>query len=217
MEERQLAVEIEQQREFERAKQNARTRIKHMEGYFNTRSPPSSPSSSGTESLLPQQQPRQYTEQQKAQLAQEYHYHRSMDQLHESKIKVLRERQERRLFEASERMDNELDDLIDKHAEGFAELQKQHQHEEAAHLQTFEAKKTKLRHRWNLEEAIHRRRLELQLEVPFGPLPPLTFTDSHYDTRDSAICVSDNAGEDGHHHHKQHQHQHQQRGEGAMF
>lgn len=207
MEERQLAVEMEQQREFERAKQNARTRIKHMEGYFNTRSPPSSPSSSGAVDAHPQ--PRQYTEQQKAQLAQEHHDHRSMDQLHESKIKVLRERQERRLFEASERMDNELDDLMDKQAEGFAELQKQHQQEEAGHQQVFEAKKTKLRHRWNLEEAIHRRKLELQYEVPFGPLPPLTFTDSHYETRDSAICVSDNAGDDHKHH--------QQRGEGTMF
>lgn len=205
MEERQLAVEMEQQREFERAKQNARTRIKHMEGYFNTRSPPSSPSSSGTEALS---QPRQYTDQQKAQLAQEHHNHRSMDQLHESKVKVLRERQERRLFEASERMDNELDDLVDKHAEGFAELQKQQQQEEAAHQQAFEDQKTKLRHRWNLEEAILRRKFELQYEVPFGPLPPLTFTDSHYETRDSAICVSDNAGDD---------HKHQQRGEGTMF
>lgn len=211
MEERQLAVEMEQQREFESAKQNARTRIKHMGGYFNTRNPSSSPGS------IPENasQPRQYTEQQKAQLAQEYHYHRSMDQLHESKIKVLRERQERRLFEAGERMDNELDDLIDKHTESFAELQKQHQQEEASIMHALDANKTRLRHRWNLEEAMQRRKLELQHEVPFGPLPPLTFSDSHYETRDSAICVSDNAEEKQHQH--QHQHQPQQKGDGTMI
>lgn len=205
MEERQLAVEIEQQREFDRAKQNARTRIKHMEGYFNNRSPPSSPGS-GSGSVKPTLQ-RKYTSQQKAQLAQEYHDHETMDQLHEAKIKVLRERQERRLQEAIERFENELDAMIDKHAEAFSELQKQHQQEESNVLQGFDARKTKLMHRWNLEEAILRRKLEQQHGQPYGPLPPLTFNDSHYETRDSACCVA-GSGDDEQIH---------QKGDGTMF
>ena len=174
-------MEMEQEREFERAKQNARTRIKHMEGYFSSRR---SSTGSGSDS-----QPRRYTSQQKAQLQQEHHHYDSMDQLHEAKINVLRERQERRLMEVIERMDNELDAMIDKHAEGFAELQKQHQQEESATVQALDARKTKLRHRWNLEEAILRRKLELANDRLYGPLPPLAFSDSHYETRDSAICV----------------------------
>lgn len=194
MEERQLAVEMEQVREFERAKMNSRTRIKYMERYFDNSSPPPTPrpvSFAGPDGSPP---PRAFTPQHKAQLEQEYHDHESMDQLHEAKIKVLRERQEVKLQEAIERMDMELDKLIDKHAMDFSNMQKEHQQEEASLTQALDAKKTKLRHRWNLEEAILRKKLESKHGVPFGPLPPLTFNDLHYDTRDSAICVSENGG-----------------------
>ncbi|EAW21828.1 uncharacterized protein NFIA_069990 [Aspergillus fischeri NRRL 181] len=193
MEERQLAVEMDQLREFEREKQNSRTRIKYMEGYFNNAHPPpisDSESNSGSDQTTPV---RQYTNQQKSLLAQEYHDHECMDRLHSAKIKVLRDRQEIRLQEAIARMERELDALIDKHALEFAELQRQHQQEEALAMHAFETKKTKLRHRWNLEEAILRKKLELQHGHPYGPLPPLSFSDSHYETRDSAICVSENS------------------------
>ncbi|RAL02800.1 uncharacterized protein BO80DRAFT_18422 [Aspergillus ibericus CBS 121593] len=186
MEERQLTVEMEQMREFERAKLNSRTRIKYMEGYFNNTSPPPSPVSSAVDTPS-----RKYTAQHKAQLAQEYHDHNSMDQLHQAKIKVLRERQELRLQEAIARMERELDDLIDKHALEFAQMQEKHQQEEGEILQAFDAKKSKLRHRWTLEEAILRKKLEGEHGQTYGPLPPLSFSDSHYDTRDSAICVAD--------------------------
>lgn len=193
MEERQLAVEMEQEREFERAKMNSRTRIKYMEGYFNTSSPPLSPRPLSFSGSSPPPT-RSFTPQHKAQLEQEYHDRDSMDQLHEAKIKVLRERQEAKLMETIERMDQELEDLIHKHGVEFSELQKEHQQEETALQQALDAKKMKLRHRWNLEEAILRKKLESKHDVPFGPLPPLTFSNLHYDTRDSAICVSDNAG-----------------------
>ncbi|KAF7121846.1 hypothetical protein CNMCM5793_009400 [Aspergillus hiratsukae] len=193
MEERQLAVEMDQLREFEREKRNSRTRIKHMEGYFNNAHPPptsDSESISGSDRTPPV---RQYTNQQKSLLAREYHDHECMAQLHSAKIKVLRDRQEIRLQEAIARMERELDALIDKHALEFAELQRQHQQEEALAIHAFDAKKTKLRHRWNLEEAILRKKLELEHGHPYGPLPPLSFSDSHYQTRDSAICVSENS------------------------
>ncbi|CAK47756.1 hypothetical protein CBS115989_6598 [Aspergillus niger] len=203
MEERQLTVEMEQMREFERAKVNARTRIKYMEGFFNNSSPPPSPVSSSKADVVPS---RKFTAQHKAQLAQEYHDHNTMDQLHQAKIKVLRDRQELRLQEAIARMERELDDMIDKHALEFAQMQQKHQQEEADILQAFDAKKSKLRHRWALEEAILRKKLEVQHGQPYGPLPPLSFSDSHYETRDSAICVTDQtgaaSGDEGPVHHK---------------
>ncbi|PYH47826.1 uncharacterized protein BP01DRAFT_198592 [Aspergillus saccharolyticus JOP 1030-1] len=192
MEERQLTIEMDQMREFERAKMNSRTRIKHMEGYFNNSSPPPSPggSVSGPETTPA----RKFTAQHKAQLAQEYHDHKSMDQLHEAKIKVLRDRQELRLQEAIARMDRELDEMIDKHALEFAHMQQTHQQEEMAILQAFEAKKARLTHRWNLEEAILRAKLRTQHGKVYGPLPPLSFRDPNYETRDSAICVAEQTG-----------------------
>ncbi|KAF9889881.1 hypothetical protein FE257_006971 [Aspergillus nanangensis] len=193
IEERQLTVEMDQMREFERMKMNSRTRIKYMEGYFSNASPPS-PEATALPQIEPGSPARTFTPQQKAQLAQEYHDHKSMDQLHEAKIKVLRDRQEIRLQEGIARMARELDDMIDKHALEFAELQRAHRDEESAFLQVLEAKKAALRHRWNLEEAVLRKKLEDRHGLPYGPLPPLSFSDSHYETRDSAICVSDHTG-----------------------
>ncbi|KAL3432863.1 hypothetical protein BDV09DRAFT_122459 [Aspergillus tetrazonus] len=194
MEERQLVVEMEQVREFERAKANSRTRIKYMEGYLSSSSPPDSrsPSLSGSDLTTPS---RSFTQQHKAQLAQEYHDYESMSQLHAAKIKVLRDRQEIRLQEAIARMDRELDCMTKKHAAELIELQKEHQQEEATILQALNAKKTKLRQKWVLEEAILRKKLEIQDGKPYGPLPPLSFSDSQSETRDSAIYVSDPDGE----------------------
>ncbi|KAL4884780.1 hypothetical protein BJY04DRAFT_215232 [Aspergillus karnatakaensis] len=193
MEERQLVVEMDQMREFERAKANSRTRIKYMEGYLSSSSPPGSrsPSLSGSDLTAPS---RNFTDQQKAQLAQEYHDYDSMAQLHASRIKVLRERQERRLQEAMDRMERELDTMIENHAVEISSLQKEHQEEEAKALEELNAKKTKLHHRWVLQEAILRKKLENQDGKPYGPLPPLSFSDSQSETRDSAICVSDQEG-----------------------
>jgi hypothetical protein len=114
-----------------------------------------------------------------------------MDQLHEAKIKVLRDRQEIRLQEAVARMNRELEALIDRHTVEWSELQKSHQQEEVTLVQSLDAKKTRLRHRWVLEEAILRKKLEDQHEKPYGPLPPLSFSDTQSETRDSAICVVD--------------------------
>lgn len=207
LEERQLAVEMEQQREFERAKRNSRTRIKYMEGYIsNSESPAPTPRSQSVSSSEGNHPTRKPTSQHKAQLAQEYHDHDSMDQLHEAKIKVLRERQEARLMEAVEKMETELENLVDKHADSLSELQEEHVREEAALLQAFDAKKVKLRHRWTLEEAILRKKLETKHGRAFGPLPPLVFgelqhsqSNSHLDseTRDSAISVTDQDASDG--------------------
>lgn len=211
MEERQLAVEVEQQREFERAKLNSRTRIKHMEGYFQNSSPPPSPSFaatatapaiaqrssesfSGSDSTPPT---RRFTRQQKEQLEQQYHNHESMDALHEARIKVLRERQELRLQEAMARMDRELDDMCERNTKDVAALQAEHRDEESAVLQNLDAKKGELRHRWYLEEAILRRQLEVRDGRLYGPLPPVSFSEMAAETRDSAICVPESSPHTG--------------------
>lgn len=197
MEERQLAVEVEQQREFERAKMNSRTRIKHMEGYFRNASPPPSPgtaaqrsseSFSGSETTP---LARRFTKQQKEQLEQQYHDHESMGALHEARIKVLRDRQEIKLQEAIARMEHELEDMREQHGKDVADLQSEHRNEESSVLRALDTKKKKMRHRWYLEEAILRRQLEMRHGRSYGPLPPISFSGLSPETRDSAICVEE--------------------------
>lgn len=173
---------MDQQREFDRDKLNSRTRIKHMEGYFRNSSPPpsttittqaSSESIAGPDTISPA---RRFTRQQKEQLEQQYHEHESMDQLHEARIKVLRERQELKLQEALTRMDQELDTMCDVHVHDVSSLQDEHHREEMSLLQVLDTKKSALRYRWHLEEAILRSQLESRNGHPYGPLLPLTFT-----------------------------------------
>lgn len=144
---------------------------------------------------------RQFTPQQKVQLAQEYHDYESMDRLHEAKIKVLRDRQERRLQDSIARTEKELDDMIGLHARNFAALRQEHRREEARLLQVLDGERAKMRWRWGVEEAVLRRRLEGRHQVVFGPLPEVSFEGGHGhgsggggdvrdETRDSAICVS---------------------------
>lgn len=181
MEERQLSVEIDQIKEFEKSKRNSQTRIKYMEGYVSTSSPPPSPELSGSECEPKspqqlQQQLRTVTQRQQEQLAQEYLDWNSMDRLHEARIKVLRELQEQQLQETTARLEKELDTLIGKNAEAIIELERDHQRAEQELLQVFDAKKNRLRRRWNIEEAILRKRLENQSGLPYGPLPIVSFS-----------------------------------------
>ncbi|KGO48568.1 hypothetical protein PEXP_072980 [Penicillium expansum] len=188
IEERQLAVEIEQQREFDRAKMNSRTRIKHMEGYLRNVSPPPSPAgtsiraersgrSSESFSECDSTPPaRVLTRQHMEQLEQQYHSHKSMDQLHDARIKVLRDRQELKLQEATARMEKELDEMYDQNIQAIATLRGEHQREETSLMQALDTKKTTLRHRWYLEEAVLRRHLEVRHGQSYGPLPLVAFT-----------------------------------------
>ncbi|KAJ5306347.1 hypothetical protein PENANT_c017G07371 [Penicillium antarcticum] len=198
LEERQLAVEIEQQREFDRAKMNSATRIKHMEGYFRNASPPPSPSitattggrSSGSFSDSASTPPaRQFTRQHMEQLEQQYHDHESMDQLHDARIKVLRDRQDVKLQETMARLEKELNTMCKQHKQDITTIQQEQQAEEASLNQILDSKKTALRDRWHLEEAILRQTLEVRHGQLYGPLPPISFTNATSDI-DTPVTIT---------------------------
>jgi hypothetical protein len=177
MEERQLEIEIDQIKEFDKAKRHSEIRIKHMEGYFHTPSPPASPAlGSETGSDAAARSNRTVTRRQKEQLAQEYLDRDSMNQLHDARVKVLRERQERQLQETIARLQNELEALINGNTDSIADLERDHQREEQEILQAFDSKKNKLRWRWNIEEAILRKKLQQRDGKPYGPLPTISFS-----------------------------------------
>lgn len=167
---------------------NSRTRIKHMEGYLRNASPPPSPAgtsiraersgrSSESFSECDSTPPaRVLTRQHMEQLEQQYHSHKSMDQLHDARIKVLRDRQELKLQEATARMEKELDEMCDQNIQAIATLRGEHQREETSLMQALDTKKTTLRHRWYLEEAVLRRHLEVRHGQSYGPLPLVAFT-----------------------------------------
>src|SRR5690606_16524959 len=91
LEERHLSAELSLLEDFEREKQSCHTRIRHMEAYCTTPTPPATPQSDRSQSVenLPV---RKITKQQKDRLSQGYYERESMDSLHESRIKVLRDK-----------------------------------------------------------------------------------------------------------------------------
>lgn len=157
-----------------------------MEGYFRNVSPPSSPAvqparndlSSESFSESDSAQTRVLTRRHMQQLEQQYLDHEAMDQLHNSRIKVLRERQALKLQAAVKRTDKELDDMCDRHIQELATLRTEQQQEEISLAQAFDEKKATLRQRWCLEEVVIRRRLEVRHGQLYGPLPALSFGDS---------------------------------------
>jgi hypothetical protein len=177
LEERHIAAEVDQRKEFEREKRNSQTRIKYMERYCGTPSPTPPPAEIAPAASDSTQPVRKITHRQKQQLAQEYLDQESMDQLHEAKIKVLRDRQERQLQEAISRIEKELEQLVDQNAASIADLERKNQQEEQSVLAALDMKRARLIHRWTLEEAVLRKKLQLRDGLPYGPLPPLSLGD----------------------------------------
>ncbi|CAG7918210.1 unnamed protein product [Penicillium olsonii] len=176
LEERQLAVEIEQQRVLSQCEPTtvSRRRLKPSQR--------SSESFSESDSTAPA---RVFTRQHMEQLEQQYHSHESMDKLHDARIKVLRDRQELKLQEAIARTEQELDDLCNRHTKEIATLKIEHRQEEISLTAGLQSKEKTLCKRWHLEEAVLRRRLELRDGQLYGPLPPLPFSPSGIPTSDS--------------------------------
>lgn len=161
--------------DFERERQSCHTRIRHMEAYCtNTPSPPATPQSDRSQSSeFPPV--RRITKKQKDRLSQGYYERESMDSLHESRVKVLRDKQERQYQNALRRMERELGQLVNANKQDRQALEKhcQSQHEEI--VAALEAKRERLKWRWSFEKMIARKRLELKTGESHGPLPGITF------------------------------------------
>lgn len=171
-------VEIGLVEEFEKEKQALQIRIRHMEAYFAT---PSPTSPDGEDNPYPGIYPRQFTDDQRIRLRQKQHELRTMDALHQSKIKVLRDRQTKKHEETMKRFTSESSRLKEENQQALRTLEKDYHDEKNAAIAWFEAKEKHLQRRWHLEEAIARKRLENESKLPFGPLPDIVFDDSRSD------------------------------------
>ncbi|KAM5476921.1 hypothetical protein MauCBS54593_000192 [Microsporum audouinii] len=178
IEERDLVAEISLAAELRREKQALQTSIRHMEAYFNT-PPPSLPfDKNGFYANL---QPREFTDQKRSRLSQSYHELNTLDALHESKIKVLRDRQARNFQETLRAMELESLELAKKNKEVLDDLENRRRDETMAVVTWLDERKRKLIYRWALEEGIARRRLEDETKQTYGPLPRISFNEDEYD------------------------------------
>ena len=164
LENRHLTAEVELHRTLQLERQACDTRLKHMQAYCNPRS---------TVEGMPN---RVVTKADYRQLEQQYHVRNGMDNLHTSRINVLRERQGKQVERIMAKQEAELENLESEFDHQNEELDMLFVAEESKLLENFSERKRRLISRWSIAESIERRRLELQSGEEHGPLPVITWS-----------------------------------------
>ncbi|CAD6593388.1 MAG: hypothetical protein ASARMPREDX12_007124 [Alectoria sarmentosa] len=164
LETRHLTAEVDLQRTLQLERQACDTRLKHMQAYCNPRS---------TVAGMPS---RVVTKSDYRQLEQQYHMRNGMDNLHASRINVLREKQGKQQERIVAKQETELEALESSFERQNEELEAKFREEEIQLQQEFAERKKRLVRRWALAEAIERRKLEQATGETFEPLPSITWS-----------------------------------------
>ena len=164
LETRHLTAEVDLQKTLQRERQACDTRLKHMQAYCNPRS---------TVAGMPS---RVVTKSDYRQLEQQYHIRNGMDNLHASRINVLREKQGKQQERIMAKQETELETLESDFERQNGEMDARFQDEELRLRQEFAERKKRLVRRWTLAEAIERRKLEQAAGETFEPLPPVAWS-----------------------------------------
>lgn len=177
LEHRHLSAEVDLNKTLELERQGCETRLKHMQAYCNPRS--------NVEGMPT----RVVTKKDYHQLEQQYHIRNGMDNLHQARINVLREKQGKQLERVSAKQETELEALADDYRKQMVDLVAEFHAEDAELQREFAVRKKRLINRWSLAEAIERKQLENRTGESHGPLP-----DVHWpDTCDEEQASSDEA------------------------
>ena len=172
LEQRHLDAEVDLNRQLELERQACDTRLRHMQAYCNPRS---------TVQGMPD---RVVTKNDYRQLEQQYHIRNGMDNLHASRINVLREKQGKQTERIMAKQEAELEALESEFERQNDELDITFEEEERSLRQEFAERKKRLIRRWNLAELIERRRLELEKGVQYGPLPAVKWSHDSDEARE---------------------------------
>ena len=164
LENRHLSAEVDLNRTLELERQACETRLRHMQAYCNPRS---------TVQGMPD---RVVTKSDYRQLEQQYHIRNGMENLHTSRINVLREKQGKQTERIVAKQEAELESLESDFEQQNEDLDAKFEEEERQLQQEFAERKKRLVARWNLAELIERRKLELQTGEEHGPLPAVKWS-----------------------------------------
>ena len=165
LENRHLAAEMELVRALEIERRACDTRLKHMEGYCR-----------GHSSLkgMPR---RNVTDKDYRKLEQQYHVRAGMDNLHEARINVLREKQAKQLERVMAKQEEELNAATCEMNKRLGDVEYDFSVEEHELRDEFLERKRRILSRWKLMEAIERRKIENETGDEYGPLPDMEWSD----------------------------------------
>ena len=164
---------MKMQQEHEGDKQKAMVRLRYMEAYCQTPTPPPSlpdPTSGrpSIDALLPE---RKVTERDYHNLAQQYRERDAMKDLHASKINVLRGRQKKAVENLIRRREQELAKLEREQDKELASVDQDYANQEDRLKLALGAKKARLEMRWRIQALIERTKVERSTGLKHAALP----------------------------------------------
>ncbi|KAI9808594.1 MAG: hypothetical protein M1825_003744 [Sarcosagium campestre] len=161
LEDRQVAAEMDLRQTFLQERRACAVRLRHMEAYCSGYS---------AKNAVP---PRVVTDRDLRELHQQYRVRDGMDQAHENRINVLREKQAQRLEALEARQMDELERLKQRSALELEAMSAAFASEEDHFKKVFDDRRSRLLSRWKLVDAIARKQLELETGLAYGPLSPI--------------------------------------------
>ncbi|KAK6365357.1 hypothetical protein LTS17_011329 [Exophiala oligosperma] len=175
LEARQLEEEIKMQKEHELEKRACIVRLRHMEAYCHTSTPPPDSVSPGSgrssiDSSLPE---RKVTDKDYHNLAQQYRERDVMDTLHSSKINVLRGRQKKAVENLIAKKEAELEKMEQDQAKELQTIDQDFTSQEVQLRLALGVKRTRLENRWKTQALIERTKMEKATGLPYAPLPDI--------------------------------------------
>lgn len=184
LEARQLEEELKIQTEHESEKRAIMTRLRYMEAYCQNPSPPPSPASPSEDGSIRgsvdsgAKRERQITQQHYENLAQQYHQRDTMDDLHASKINVLRGKQKRAVENFFRKKEREIEQMQAKQAKELETIDSECSQKEAEIKQEFGTKRQQLEARWRIQAILEHTRMEQTTGLKYEPLPAVTVVES---------------------------------------
>ncbi|KAI4204205.1 MAG: hypothetical protein LQ350_001396 [Teloschistes chrysophthalmus] len=165
LEHRHLSAEVDLERTLEIERQACGTRLKHMQAYCNPRH------------KIEGMPNRVVTKQHHRQLEQQRYVWAGIDNLHAARINVLREKQAKQLERVMGKQEAELEAVDLELSQKMQRLDERCRQQEGALKEEFRERRRRLVKRWDLAEAIQRRRLENETGEVYGALPAIEWGD----------------------------------------
>jgi hypothetical protein len=179
LEARQLEEEMKKIREHEYDKKATMVRLRHMEAYCQSITPPpveGVPMSKGKGPEIPTSR-RKVTDKDYHNLAQVYRERDAMDVLHTSKINVLRGKQKRAVEEFAIKKEREIEALEWQQAKEIELLDQEARRDEDNLMLAFGAKRAQIETRWRLQALIQRTKLEKGTGLKYAAMPDVLAID----------------------------------------
>lgn len=169
-------------REHDYDKKATVVRLRHMEAYCQSTTPPPTADAPSTKGKAPETQGsrRKVTDKDYHNLAQVYRERDAMDVLHTSKINVLRGKQKRAVENFMLKKEREIEELEQQQAKEIEMLDQEARRDESNLILAFGVKRAQIETRWRLQSLVERTKLEKSTGSKYAATPDvLAIEDQH--------------------------------------